>query len=309
VSLFNNTYLAQYGCTTATFASCPTYIRSGSYGQTTIASPNLDPEKSRSYTLGAVFKPIRNITITLDYYNIKKTGAITQPSNAPALLAYYQGQAIPAGYTVVADAPDPNFPNAKPRVGFVQAQLVNANTNQVEGLDMSATASFEIGSNIKVTSSADASLILKLSTIFPDGTVERYDGTLGNFNLTAGSGTPKWHGSWLNTVEFGDNFQLNGTVNYFGGYDLSAQDQGTGYKDCGLSDGSVPCRVKAYITFDLNTTVKVTKDFSFYVNVLNVLNKFPPLDPVTYGAHLYNPVQGGNGILGRYFKAGVKFGF
>jgi iron complex outermembrane recepter protein len=35
----------------------------------------------------------------------------------------------------------------------------------------------------------------------------------------------------------------------------------------------------------------------------------PPVDQVTYGAHLYNPVQGGNGILGRYFKAGVRAKF
>jgi iron complex outermembrane recepter protein len=308
-SLFNNTYLAQYGCTTATFTTCPTYIRSGSYGQTTIASPNLNPEKSRSFTAGAVFKPIRNVTLTIDYYNIKKTGAITQPSNAPALLAYYQGQAIPAGYNVIADAPDVNFPNARPRVAFVQAQLINANTVKVSGIDFSGTASFNVGNGVKVTSSVDASLILKLSTIFPDGTVERYDGTLGNFNLTAGSGTPKWHGNWLTTVEFGDHFQLSGTVNYFGGYNLSAQDQGTGYKDCGLSDGTVPCDVKAYTTIDLNANVKVSKDFSFYVNVQNLFNRFPPLDPITYGAHLYNPVQGGDGILGRYFKAGVKFGF
>src|SRR3546814_3928176 len=35
-----------------------------------------------------------------------------------------------------------------------------------------------------------------------------------------------------------------------GGYDLSAMDQGGAYKDCGLSDGSVPCRVDDYVTFD-----------------------------------------------------------
>lgn len=40
--------------------------------------------------------------------------------------------------------------------------------------------------------------------------------------------------------------------------------------------------------------------------MLNVADRMPPLDPITYGAHLYNPVQGGNGIYGRYFKAGVK---
>jgi len=43
--------------------------------------------------------------------------------------------------------------------------------------------------------------------------------------------------------------------------------------------------------------------------VLNVFDKLPPVDVVTYGAINYNPVQGGLGILGRYFKAGVKFDF
>jgi iron complex outermembrane receptor protein len=309
-SLFNNAYLSQYGanCTVATFTQCPTYIRSGSYGQTTLASPNLKPEKSRSFTAGIFVEPISNVSFSVDFYDIKKTGAITQPSNAPALDAYYNGEAIPAGYTVIADAPDPNFPNAKPRVAFVQSQLINANTIKVRGLDFEANASYDITDNIKWSTNLVASYIIKLETVFPDGTRERYDGTLGNFNLTAGNGTQKWKGTWINTLDFG-NVQLNGTVNYFDGYDLSAMDQGTGYKDCGLSDGTVPCHVKSYITFDTTAQFKVNDKFTFYATVLNVFNRLPPLDPVTYGAHLYNAVQGGTGIYGRYFKAGVKFGF
>jgi iron complex outermembrane receptor protein len=309
-TLFNNTYLAQYGagCSVATFSACPTYIRSGSYGSTTLASPDLKPEKSRSFTAGIFVEPLPNVSFSVDYYNIKKTGAITSPSNAPALAAYYSGQAIPAGYTVIADAPDPNNPTATPRVAFVQSQLINADTIKSEGLDFQVDASFDITDNIKWTTNATASYIINLSTTFPDGTTEKYEGTLGNFNLTAGNGTQEWKGTWTNTLDFG-NVQLNGTVNYFDGYDLSAMDQGTDYKDCGLSDGSVPCKVDAYITFDLTGQVKVNDKFTFYATVLNVFNELPPLDPVTYGAHLYNAVQGGTGILGRYFKAGVKFGF
>jgi iron complex outermembrane recepter protein len=309
VSLFNNTYLAQYGCSTTTFASCPAYIRAGSYGQTTLASPDLEPEKSRSFTGGVSFDPVSNVRLTIDYYDIKKTNVITQPSNAPALLAYYSGQPIPAGYTVIADAPDPNFPLATPRVAFVASQLINANEQRAKGIDFTVDASFDITDNIKWSTSAEASYILRLSQI-ADGVVERYDGTLGNFNLTAGSGTPKWHGSWLNTLDFGD-FELNGTVNYFGGYDLSAQDQGTGYKDCGLDPGYSPsgCKVKAYMTFDLNAQVKVGEKFTLYATMINAFDKAPRIDVVTYGAHLYNPVQGGTGIYGRQFRAGVKFGF
>jgi len=309
-SLFNNAYLAQYGCTVATFSSCPVYIRSGSYGQTTLASPNLKPEKSRSFTAGILVEPIHGVSFGVDYYNIKKTGAITAPSNAPALQAYYQGLAIPAGYTVIPDAPDPTNPTAKPRVAFVQAQLVNANTIKVEGLDFNANVSFPLMSGVKLSSSLEASYIMKLETVFPDGTKERYDGTLGNFNLTAGSGTPKWHGTWLTTLDF-KPYQLNATVNYFGGYNLSAMDQGTGYKDCGLNPGYSPsgCNIPAYVTFDLNAQFRVNDQFTFYLTMNNVFDKMPPIDVVTYGAHLYNPVQGGNGILGRYFKAGVRVNF
>jgi iron complex outermembrane recepter protein len=322
-AVFNNAYLAQYtvagntagaggtfaNCTTANFtsAACAVYIRSGSYGQTTLASPNLNPEKSRSITAGVVFEPIPQVSLTIDYYNIKKTGVITQPSNAPALIAYYANQPIPAGYTVIADAPDPNNPTARPRVAFVQSQLINANENLVEGVDFTATGRFSIG-GVKFVSSLDAGIILKLTTTFPDGSVERYDGTLGNYNLTAGSGTPKWRASFQQSVETGP-LRVTGTGYYVSGYDLSAQDQGTGYKDCGLgpsSDGG--CRVKSYITFDLNAQVKINDKFTFYATVNNLFDRLPPIDEITYGAHLYNPVQAGNGILGRYFKAGVKFG-
>ncbi len=78
VGNFTNAFLAQYGCSIATYADCPAYIRNNSYGQTTLASPNLNPEKSRSFTGGVILSPIPELRFTIDYYDIKKTGAITQ---------------------------------------------------------------------------------------------------------------------------------------------------------------------------------------------------------------------------------------
>src|SRR3546814_11066353 len=74
-------------------------------------------------------------------------------------------------------------------------------------------------------------------------------------------------------------------------------DQGGAYKDCGLSDGSGPCRGDDYVTFDLTAQIPVTDKFTFYTTVLNVFDDLPPLDPVTYGAHLYNPVQGADIVI------------
>ncbi|MDF0544759.1 TonB-dependent receptor [Sphingobium sp. H39-3-25] len=308
-AIYPDSFLAQYGCSQATYNSCPSYIRTANYGATSISNANLKPEKSRSFTGGISLQPMRGVTLTAEYYNIKKTNVITTANNSPAIAAYYSGQAVPAGYTIVPDAADINNPTALPRIAFVQSPFINANTLKTSGLDFGATVSVPLTDSIRLYTNAEATYILKLETVYPDGTVERYDGTLGNFNLTAGSGTPKWKGTWTTALSFNDKFTLTGTLNYFDGYDLSATDQGTDYKDCGLSDGSTPCQVDDYITVDLNAQVKVNDKFTFYATVQNLLNDLPPIDVVTYGAHGYNPIQGGEGILGRYFKAGVKFGF
>jgi iron complex outermembrane receptor protein len=309
--IYTDTFLQQYGCTLATYTSCPTYVTGATYGQTSISNPNLQPEKSRSFTAGILVEPLRNVSFTVDYYNIKKTNAITTANNAPAIAAYYANQAIPAGYVIVPDAPDVNNPNAKPRIAFVQAPFINATTVKSEGIDFGASARFNLTDDIVWQTEAEASYIIELSTGFPDGSKERYDGTLGNYNLTAGSGTPKWRGTWLNSLTFADKYNLNVTMNYFGGYNFSAEDQtGPGTRgDCSLASGALGCDVPDYLTVDLGGSVKVEDRFTLYFNVQNLFDNLPPYDDVTYGAHLYNPIQGGEGILGRYFKVGAKVDF
>jgi len=307
---FPDAYLRQFGagCTQATFANCPTYVRQATYGLTTLATPTLGPERSRSITAGVVFQPIRNWSLSVDYYNIRKTGAITALTPGVALAAYYAGQAIPAGYNVIPDAADPNNPGVLPRIAFIESNYANANSQFSEGLD------FELSGKIRAfgvnwSTLFNASYILELSTSFPDGTTEQYAGTLGNFNLTSGNGTPRLRGYWQNSFDFGGGFNLTATANYFGGYNLSAEDQGVPAGSGGLNPGYVANDVPAYVTLDLVGQIKVNDKFTFYTNVLNVLDDLPPIDPVTYGAHLYNAVQGGTGIYGRYFRAGVKVGF
>ena len=162
---------------------------------------------------------------------------------------------------------------------------------------------------VEWTTGLEASYIIELSTKTSGGT-EQYAGTSGNYNLTAGSGTPRWKGSWQNTFDFG-KLALTGVANYFGGYNLSAEDQ-TGPDtagECGLSSGYTPCDVGGYLTFDAVAQFKLNDQFTLTGTMLNAFDKMPPLEHVTYGAHLYNPVQAGTGIYGRYFRAGVKVNF
>lgn len=318
-AVMNNTFLAGYNCTIATFSSCPNSIR-GSYGQTTLASPNLKPETSRSWVGDLILRPTEKVSITFTYYNIIKSGAITTPSNSPALTAYYSGAAIPAGYTVIANAPDPSFPNARPTAQFVQAQLINANTIKTSGVDMSVTYNTSLDTiteffsvkdflgSLRLITTAEATYIQSLNTYFPDGNVERYAGTIGNYNLTAGTGTPSWRALWQTTVT-SEKYSVTGTLNFFDGYNLSAMDQGTGYRDCGMSDGSTPCRVEEAISFDLNINGKLIDNVDLSLTVKNVFDTMPPIDTVTYGAVHYNPVQSGDMIYGRYFRLGARINY
>jgi iron complex outermembrane receptor protein len=87
--------------------------------------------------------------------------------------------------------------------GFAQGSFINANTIKTSGIDFGVNATIHINDHIKFITSGEASYVFKLNTTLPvtdaDGNVigtrtEHYAGTLGNFNLTAGSGTQRWKG-------------------------------------------------------------------------------------------------------------------
>lgn len=96
-SIYTDTFLANYRCSLATYASCPQYITNAPYGLTSTGTPNLQAEKSESFTGGIILDLKRNFHVTVDYYNIRKTNAITTANAAPAIAAYYAGLPIPTG--------------------------------------------------------------------------------------------------------------------------------------------------------------------------------------------------------------------
>lgn len=64
---------------------------SGQINTTTSGNPNLDVERAKTYTLGAVFQPsfIPRFSVTVDYFNIKITDLISAPSQNDILNGCY----------------------------------------------------------------------------------------------------------------------------------------------------------------------------------------------------------------------------
>jgi len=293
------------------------YVQPYSIGFNSASNPNLKPEKSQSFTGGVVFEPAHWLSLSVDYYNIKKTDVISGgPLAGAALDAYYSGGAIPDGYTFVLDDPDPQAPNAIRKVLIVNSPYANAAALKTSGLDVSATVRFDLG-GVKWTSQGEATDIFYYDfKPAADQPYDHYVGTQAPYILSSGAGTPKWRANWMNSLEFG-KFTLTGTAYYVSGYKSVAEDQnGHGATSCadnlyGGTDPNFGCRSKSFIDFDLVGQVKINDHFTFYVNALNLFNASAPLNPANYAgaAANYNPTWTQSGIVGRFFRAGANFKF
>jgi iron complex outermembrane receptor protein len=305
-----------------------TYVTNGfQLGRTSVGNAALDPEKSTSWTLGAVFEPMRNLSFTVDYFNIKVRDVIANISaedQDAALIAFMETgntTAVP-GVVVVAGPADPQFPNARPLPQFIQFSFQNADQERVQGIDFGLEYRHDFGA-VTLSSHLDASYLIKYEVERASGTVERYDGSLSPCDYTSCSGSPKWRATWSNTLGFGP-LAITGTVYYTDGYSLGSVDyggnRGTSAEDCldnighsvvTYQDGTpVKCSVGAQWNVDLAANYEFNENVSFYVNVLNVLDLDPEFDPsAAYSIFQYNPAWGQPNIVGRYFRVGAKFDF
>jgi len=293
------------------------YASSYLIGLNTSGTPGLKPEKSTSYTAGFIAQPTRWLSLTADYFHIKKTNVIVGADPTAAEQAYYEGGAIPEGFTITPDAPDDLHPDSMRRIFAVNYGFVNADKIVTDGIDGEVSVNLPLGGDTKFQSLFSGTYVLRYNQTTADGEVQHYAGSLGPCNITSCSGSPKFRANWQNTLDFGQ-YSLSATAYYTSGYKTTAEDvAGSGtINDCSTAsvdfdDGVTPiqCHVKRFIDVDLNAAVRVNDRFTLYANVYNVFDAKPSIDYVTYGQNSYNPAWSQAGIVGRYFKVGAHFSF
>ena len=282
----------------------------------------MKPEKSRSITLGTVFEPTRQISFTVDYWNIRVKNLISDnPGTTAALQAYYltgNPNAVP-GVTVIPGLPDPlGAPGALNIAAEVQYAFVNANSLNASGIDFGVVGRFNV-LGAKWTSAIDASYLMKYTKKNDDGSLETYAGTMSPCNITSCSDASRWRGSWQNTFDFG-RFKTTLTSYYTSGLDPASTDApyaGTP-GDCDASIGQsvlagtagipLQCRSPRVIYHDLTASFNLTDSITLYGNVLNLFDKKAPVDlAAAYGLYGYNVAWAQQLFIGRYFRIGAKF--
>jgi iron complex outermembrane recepter protein len=268
----------------------------------------LSPEKADSWTAGFVLTPNRDISLSVDYYDIKVKNAVGT-IGAQVIL----NQCIATA--------DPFFCgkiNRSTRVGavgslwldesgFVDDRTTNTGSVATSGIDVNADARFPIGEN---------TLRLSLIGNYVDKFVAQpitngftYD-CAGFYGLTCGNPQPKWKHAAKLRFSTANDFAATLTWRYVGKAkaDFTSNDPDLNSPGAGAAIDEV---LKAENYFDLLFSVPLKDTIGFRLGVNNVLDNDPPLisQSTLGGFGNGNVFPGTYDHLGRYVFVGLTADF
>lgn len=274
------------------------------------ANPLVKPEKSKSYTLGLILEPLKDTSISVDYWYIKRTNEILGADPATVLLN-------PSGFptakiTRTPDAIDglPGVPNSGTLVS-VGAPYTNGPSTTTNGIDIDLRQRFNLGENGKLSGELIWTHIFSFKRTLSDGSTYEYAGTDGPTALSSSAGQPSDKATAVFTWDRGP-MSLSTTVNYVSGTkNVEFKDQPCLLTFSDGSDAPGPgCKAASFTTFDLNGKYWVSKNLQLYGSVINLLDRVAPYDlSAFYGYTRYNASYNQSGGIGRAYNVGLKYQF
>lgn len=220
--------------------------------------PDLLPEDAEMRSVGLVFSPLKNITLSVDWWSIERTGTI-QVIGARDILAN-------SGLF-----PDRIIRNPANQIIRIDTRPSNAGQTETQGLEYTARGDFDLFGGKFVTDVNVSQLLEKRSRLIATapwsrsevGRFTRYSDIGLKWKYTAAASYRK--GKWTGRVSqlFRSGYMdyvppgiLNGTFLPF------APD----YKP----------KVDAYVTYNASLTYRLNKDLTIIAGIKNLLNQDPP---------------------------------
>jgi len=253
------------------------------------ANPNLKPEHSRSYTLGLIVEPIREINLTADYFNIKRTNEIVGSTLDPTVNAVRGAQ-----------QPGTTYPGP---IIYYATPYINASESRTSGFDAELHTIFPLGAYGALTAKADATYLIE-STQIIQGSEYHYAGTVGPTALSGATGTPRTRGSF--TLDWTlKPVSIGATLNYRS--HMYGVDPSNGPACIQLTDPNPHCYVASFTYLDMYGQYEFSPQLRMTTTVTNVTNRLPPLNTATYGGTNYNPSLDQAGAVGTFFEVAVNY--
>jgi iron complex outermembrane recepter protein len=271
-------------------ARCPTTAAPAdcNFAIPAVIGPNskLQPEKSKSYTVGMVIEPTKNLNVSLDYYEIKRTNEITS---------------LDIGFLLDNEANFPglvfrNAPGADGLPGtirYVNLQYINTGRTLTKGIDVDFKWQMPLADYGKLRGNVGVtSIIAYKNAATPESDYDNYNGSYNQPRNRVSASVVWEYGSWTTGL---------------GGSYISP------FKYSGSSDGACPptaaalgnCRIGSWTTLGANLRYSGFRNLELTAAVDNLLDTRAPLDSKNTELYNYNY----HSIIGRFYRAGIKYTF
>lgn len=320
-SWFNNGYLDPKRCDTAT--KMRDILRTGneidkvnanvayalgcsvSFPAAVSPNPNLKPEHSQNFSWGIVLQPIDNITLSLDYYNIRRRDEIgtRDVDNTLANEDRIPGLVERGPMTVqdielaqrVRELSGQNIAFAAGPIKTIAAQYQNQSRTRVSGIDVEVRSRWSLGDWGRFDAGVEANYQLDYRgwDTFANAYTENYVGGRGTPRIKAIFKFGWKYGDWSTGLRM---YYRESQNLAWGSLDSANTLEGCAARGVAAED----CRIRARLTSDLSLRYTGFKGLTLGMNVFNLGN-----DP--------DPVQmrPGTGLPldGRAIKLGADYRF
>jgi iron complex outermembrane receptor protein len=249
------------------------------------SNPNLQPERSKSFTAGFVFEPTDSFSIVVDTYNVKRRDEIA---------------AIDPDYLLANEASYPGYVvrNAAGEIDMLNLQYTNLGSTHVWGVDIDVKSRFNLGEfgKLAVSGSYNSEPHYMVANVKGAPEVD-YAGTWQQPKERVKFGVAWDKGPW----------NTSATLNYTGSFlraftpsDLTCSYESTANPEL--------CTVSSWTTTDLFVGYKGFKNLDLGLNIQNIGNKQAPIDERRAGRYtLFS--SGYHNQLGRYISLRAKYLF
>jgi len=218
-----------------------------------VANPDLKPEKSKQFSLGIVFEPVRGTNVSLDYWNIRKTDLISDLSGKTIL-------ENPTRYaTYLKRDPADGYPT-------LILRKENQGALKTSGVDIEANWRGEATAAGRFSASFSGTYVIEYKRQF--GNQEKFVDNVGRF--LNDQVVQRWRHRVSVDWERGEFAATLGNTLY------------SSYTDDSYLPNTAPRKVGEYSLWDLSASWKPSKALTLRAGVLNLLDKDPPFSNQSY---------------------------
>ena len=267
---------------TATLAQClRTGLPANKYGSALLTNPAgqynylqggntaLDPENAKTYTLGVVFQPVRNLSASLDYFKIKVDHVISRVNPANSI-----SQCIASGAFCNLIHRDPVAGTLWLAGGFITGTNINLAKLETSGIDLNANYTLPVGTWGSLAFTFTGTWLKDLIT---DQGLGPYD-CAGFYGSVCGVPAPTWRHKFRTTWSTPWNIDASLTWRHLDSVDIDLSSSNA------LLAGSFSPVIKTLAArdyIDLAGSWAINKTFTLWAGVDNLFDKDPPLTDST----------------------------